>query len=107
MSFQEEVEEHVEDEENVEEDGDEDDYEEKHVGFHLNERDFGEIEKDNTEFRLKRKDTPHFTKGKRIVQDDEEKALEILASIKSKGEGSSEGDGLALVDNDVVRLHRF
>ena len=46
---------------------------------------------DNTEFRLQRKDTPHFTKGKRIVQGDEDKAREILANLGAK-ETSDDSD---------------
>ena len=47
---------------------------------------------ENTEFRLQRKDTPHFTKGKRIVQDDEQKAREILANLGAKGTSDDDSD---------------
>ena len=53
--------------------------------------DLAEEKPDNTEFRLQRKDTPHFTKGKRIVQGDEQKAREILANLGAK-EDSEENE---------------
>ncbi|XP_065062730.1 protein scribble homolog [Rhopilema esculentum] len=49
-----------------------------------------EEKSDNTGFLLKRKDTPHFTKGKRIVQSDEQKAREILANLGAKEESEDE-----------------
>jgi len=52
--------------------------------------DLEEEKKENAEFRLQRKDTPHFTKGKRIVQSDEQKAREILANLEVK-DGSEDG----------------
>ena len=57
-----------------------------------------------TEFLLKRKDTPHFTKGKRIVQSDEQKAREILANLGAKEESEDENsDGQSSSEQEEVR----
>ena len=66
--------------------------------------DLEEEQKENTEFRLQRKDTPHFTKGKRIVQSDEEKAREILANLEVKdGSEDDESDS----ENKAVMMFPF
>ena len=60
---------------------------------------------ENTEFRLQRKDTPHFTKGKRIVQSDEQKAREILANLEAKE--ASDDDHSDLDDQKVIKHSVF
>ena len=71
--------------------------------------DLEEEKKENAEFRLQRKDTPHFTKGKRIVQSDEQKAREILANLEVKdgSEDGSESDSERNEEKLVMEIEGF
>lgn len=73
-------------------DGNEDEDSEGRIGFVSFNLATVEERPENAEFRLQRKDTPHFTKGKRIVQDDEQKAREILANLGAKGTSDDDSD---------------
>eukprot|EP00794_Sanderia_malayensis_P012000 gene12000-13238_t len=62
------------------------------VGFVSFDLDDVQEPRDDLNFRLQRKDTPHFTKGKRIVQSDENKAREILANLTAKENSEDDSD---------------
>ena len=70
--------------------------------------DLEEEKKENAEFRLQRKDTPHFTKGKRIVQSDEQKARDILANLEVKDESEDgESDSERKEEKLVMKIESF
>ena len=78
-------------------DEEEDSDSEKHVGFDANVEDPDSLDPEAKEmFRLTRKDTPHFLKGKRIVKTDENLVHEILA--KSKENSDSMDDSKEDID---------
>ena len=58
---------------------------ERHVGFALDDDGSPEGVRSEDQCRLKRKDTPHFLKGKRITDTDNNKKLqEILQQIENR-----------------------